>query len=70
MFIFSKFILYSFIFFGQIWSQNLKFFKLIEIRYRSRLVYAYFDFKLFFQNFCHSCFWANYVPKSEVLQIN
>ena len=46
MFIFSKF--FSFIFFGQIWSQNLKFFILTEIWYRGRLPYTYFDFNVYF----------------------
>ena len=45
MFIFSKF--FSFIFLRQIWSQNLKFFRLIEIWYRGRLPYAYFDFSVY-----------------------
>ena len=43
MFIFPK--IFSFIFFRLIWSQNLKFFKLIEIWYRGRLPYAYFDMR-------------------------
>ena len=46
MFIFSKFFLI--IFFEQIWSQNLKFFKLTEIWYRGRLLYAYFDYNVYF----------------------
>ena len=46
MFIFSKF--FSFIFFGQIRSQILKFFKLTEIWYRGRLPYDYFDFNVYF----------------------
>ena len=61
MFIFSTF--FSFIFFGQIWSENLKVFKLTKIWYRGRLLHAYFDFRI-------HMFWANLVPKSEVLQIN
>ena len=44
--IFSKF--FSFIFFGQIWSQNLKFLKLTKIWYRGRLLHAYFDFDVYF----------------------
>ena len=48
MFIFSIFL--SFIFFGEIWSQNLKFFKLIEIWYRGRLPYDFYFY--FFQIFC------------------
>ena len=35
-------------FFWQIWSQKLKFFKLTEIWYRGRLPYAYFDFNGYF----------------------
>ena len=37
--------IFSSIFFGLIWSQNLKFFKLTEIWYRGRLPYAYFDLR-------------------------
>ena len=43
MFIFLK--IFSSIFFGLIWSQNLKFFKMTEIWYRGRLPYAYFDMR-------------------------
>ena len=46
IFTFSKFL--SFIFFGQIWSQNLKFSKLTEIWYRGTLLYAYYDFNVYF----------------------
>ena len=46
IFIHSKF--FSFILFGQIWSQNLKFFKLTKIWYRGRLLYAYVDFDVYF----------------------
>ena len=64
MFIFSK--IFSSIFFGLIWSQNLKFFKLTEIWYRDSLPYTYFDFNVFFQNFCHSYFlWENLVPQNQ-----
>ena len=42
IFNFSKFL--SFILFGQIWSQNLKFSKLTEIWYRGTLLSAYYDF--------------------------
>ena len=48
MFIFSK--IFSFILFRQICSQNLKSFKLTEIWYRARLLYAYFDFDVYFFN--------------------
>ena len=58
MFIFSKFL--SFIFFGQIWSQNLKFSKLTEIWYRGTLLYAYYDFNVYFSKiFVTHLFWAN-----------
>ena len=69
LFIFQIFChLYSF---SQIWSQNLKFFKLTEIWYRGRLPYAYFDFNVYFFKilFIHS-FREKLVPKSEVLQID
>ena len=69
MFIFSKF--FSFIFFGQIWSENLKFFKLTKNWYRGRFLYVYFDFNVhFFKIFVIHIFWANLVSKPEVLQIN
>ena len=58
-------------FFAQIWSQNLKFFKLTKIWYRGRLLYVYFDFKVYyFKIFVIHIFWPNLVPKSEVLQIS
>ena len=38
----------SFIFFGQIWSQNLDFSKLTEIWFRENLLCAYYDFKVRF----------------------
>ena len=61
MLIFSKF--FSFIYFAQIWSQNLKFFKLAEIWYKGRLLYAYFDFDVyFFKFFVSHIFWASLVP--------
>ena len=41
--IFSKFL--SLIYFRQIWSQSLKFSKLIEIWYSHTLLHAYYDFK-------------------------
>ena len=63
--------LFIHIFLGQIWSQNLKFFKLIEIWWRGRLLYAYFDFNVyFFKIFVIHIFWANLVLKSEFLYIN
>ena len=45
-FIFSKFL--SFIFLGLSWSQNLNFSKLTEICYRVTLLYAYYDFNVYF----------------------
>ena len=47
--IFSKF--FSFMFFGQIWSQNLKFFQLTKNWYRGRVLYAYFNFDVYFFKF-------------------
>ena len=56
MFIFSKKI--SFTFLGQIWSKNLKFYKLTEICCKRTLLYAYYNFNVyFFKNFCH---WYNF----------
>ena len=69
MFIFPKFL--SFTFSRQIWSQNLKSSKLTEIWYKSTFLYAHFDFNVcFFKIFVIHIFWANFVPKSEVSQIN
>ena len=45
-FIFSIF--FSFIFLGQIWSRNLKYFKLTEITYRGTLLCAYCNFNVYF----------------------
>ena len=68
-FIFSK--LFSFIFFGQIWSENPKFLNLTGIFQRGTLLYAYYDFNVyFFRIFANHILWANLVPKSEVLQID
>ena len=56
---------------GQILFQNLKFFRLTEILYRDRLPYTYLDFNVyFFKKFFTHIFGANFVPKSEVLQID
>ena len=68
-FIITKF--FSFIFLGQVWSQNLKFFRLAEIWYRGSLPYTslesnFFSFKILFIHI----FGANLLPKSEVLQID
>ena len=59
-------------FFGQIWSHNLNFYKMTEILYRGKLLYAYYyDFNLYiFKNFVSHIFWTNLVPKSNVLQID
>ena len=46
MFSFSIFVLH--IFFGQIWSQNRKFFKFAEILCSDTLLYAYYDFHVYF----------------------
>ena len=43
---FSK--LLSFIFFEQIWSQNLNFTKLTEIWFRGTLLHAYYNFNVYF----------------------
>ena len=64
MFIFSK--LFSFILFGQSWSQNLKFFKLTETWYRGRLPYAYLDFNVCFFKFLSFIFsLGKFGPKNQ-----
>ena len=58
------------VFFGEIWSRKLKFSKLTEIWDRGILLYAYYDFNVyFFEMFVIHIFWATLVPKSQVLQI-
>ena len=58
-------------FFGQIWSHNLYFFKLTEILERSTLLYAYYILNVyFFKIILIHIFWANLVPKSEVFEID
>ena len=58
-------------FFGQIWSHNLYFFKLTEILERGTLLYAYYIFNVyFFKIILIHIFWANLVPKSEVFEID
>ena len=54
-------------FFWQIWSQNLKFFRLTEKWHRDRLPYTYFDFNVyFFKIFGHPYFlWENLVPQKH-----
>ena len=54
-------------FFGQIWSKKLKFYKLTEICYRGILLCPYFKFTFYFSKILWSIFsWS----KTEVLQIN
>ena len=61
MFIFSKFL--SFIFFGQIWSQNLKVLKLNGIWYSGTLLYVYYNFNVHLSKiFVNHVFWANLEP--------
>ena len=56
-------ILHPKVFFGQIWSQKLKFSKLTEIWYRGTLLYTYYDFNVYFSNiFVTRVFRANLVP--------
>ena len=61
IFDFPKFLLL--IFFGKIWSHNLEYFKLIEIWLRGRLLYAYFDFNIFFSTFFSFIFFGTIRPK-------
>ena len=63
MVFFQNFVIH--IFWGQLWSQNLKFFKLTEISYRDTLLYAYtiLMFTVFFRNFCHSFFLDKFSSK-------
>ena len=58
------------VFFGQIWFQKQKFFKLTEIWDMGTLLYTRYDFNVYFFKilFIHS-FWANMVLKSVDLQI-
>ena len=57
MFIFSKLLL--FILFGQIWSQNLNFYKSTQIWYKRPLLYAYYDFNEYLLKFFVSqIFWG------------
>ena len=68
-FVFSK--LFSFIFFGQIWSQYLKFFKLTVLWYRGRFLNPYFDFNVYFSGILIILiFLDKFGPKSELPQIN
>ena len=62
MSIFAKIL--SLMFFGQIWSYNLDFFKLTKISQMGTLLYAYYSFNvLFFQNSFHSYFLGKFGPK-------
>ena len=64
-------ILHAIVFLGQIWSHKLKFSKLTEMWYRHTLLCPYFEFNVLFSKFLTFIFfWANLVPKSEVLWIN
>ena len=57
--------------FGQIWSDNLYIFKLTEMLQRGTLLYASYNFNdFFFKILSIHVFWANLVPKSEVLQVD
>ena len=54
-------------FFGQIWSQTLKFSKLTEIRYKGTLLYTY-DFRVNFSKiFITHAFWANWLKFGTVV---
>ena len=64
-------ILHPKVFFRQIWSEKLKFSKLTQIWYRRTLLYVNFIFNVCFSKFLSFIlFWANFVLKSEVLQLN
>ena len=68
MFIFPKFV--SLMFFVQIWF-HLAFFKLTEILCRGALLYAYYNFNVYFSRiFVSHVFWTNSVPKFEVFYID
>ena len=57
MFICSKFL--SFILFlGKTWSKNLKLSKLTETWYRDTLLYAYYDFNIYFYKIFVTCFFG------------
>ena len=59
------------VFFGQVWSQKLKFSNLIKIWYRRTLLYSHFEFNVYFSKiFVTHIFWGKFGPRSEVLQIN
>ena len=51
-------------FFGQIWSQNPKFSKLTEIRYKDTLLYAYYNFNVYvFKSFVIHIILDKFGPK-------
>ena len=50
--------------FGQIWSDNLKFYKMTEISYKGKLLYAYYDFDVYsFKIFVSHIFLDKFGPK-------
>ena len=58
-------------FWGQIWSQNLKFSKFTEIWYGGTFLYAYFDSNVyFFKNFVMYIILGKFGAKSNVLHID
>ena len=61
MFICSK-LLSSILFLGKIWSKNLKLSKLTETWYWDTLLYAYYDFNIYFYKIFVTCdlfFWPH-----------
>ena len=57
-------ILHPKVFFGQIWSQKLKFSKLIKIWYRVTLLYPHFEFNIYFsKSFVIHIFLGKFGPK-------
>ena len=64
-------ILHPKVYFGQIWSQKLKFSKLTKIWYRGTMIYPHFGFNIYFSKiFVIHIFWVNLVPKSDVLSVD
>ena len=52
------------VFFGQIWSQKLKFSKLTKIWYRGTLLYPHFEFNVYFSKFLSLTFFlGKFGPK-------
>ena len=61
----------SVIFFGQIWSQNLKFSKLTKMLCRGTLLHVCYDFNIyFFKIFVIHKIWISLVQKSDVVLID